>query len=133
MLKGGLTGGYATGKSFVASELERLGCLVIYADRLGHAALEKRGEAYASTVAAFGDEILQPNGSIDRKLLGSKVFGFPERLKQLNSFVHPAVFGWSSRYPDRDRAPRPFRLSDCDYLRGRDASSSWCETGPADA
>ena len=108
MLKAGLTGGYATGKSFVAGELERRGCLVIYADRLGHATLEPGGEAYAATVEAFGPEIVQADGSIDRKLLGSKVFGSPERLQQLNSFVHPAVYrqeqrmleAWEAEHPD---------------------------------
>jgi dephospho-CoA kinase len=92
MLKAGLTGGYASGKSFVASELERRGCLVIYADRLGHATLEPTGEAYAPVIEAFGHEILQPDHSINRKKLGALVFAAPERLAQLNSFVHPAVF-----------------------------------------
>jgi dephospho-CoA kinase len=107
MLKVGLTGGYATGKSFVASALEHLGALVIYADRLGHAALEMSGEAYGATVDAFGPGILQPDGSIDRKLLGVRVFASPELLQQLNSFVHPAVFraekkmleGWETEHP----------------------------------
>lgn len=92
MLKVGLTGGYATGKSFVAAALERLGCFLIYADRLGHAALEIDGEAYAPTLELFGPGILRPDGSVDRKLLGARVFASPELLAQLNSFVHPAVF-----------------------------------------
>ena len=92
MLKVGLTGGYSTGKSFVADALTRLGCFVIYADRLGHATLEKGGEAYEAAVQAFGREILRPDASIDRKLLGAKVFASPELLDRLNSLVHPAVF-----------------------------------------
>ncbi len=92
MLKVGLTGGYATGKSFVAAALERLGCFLIYADRLGHAALEMGGEAYQPVVDAFGQGILRTDGSIDRKIVGAKVFGSPELLARLNSFVHPAVF-----------------------------------------
>ncbi len=92
MLKVGLTGGYATGKSFVAATLERLGCFLIYADRLGHAALDVTGEAYQPTVDAFGPGILRRDGSIDRKSLGARVFGSPELLAKLNSFVHPAVF-----------------------------------------
>lgn len=91
MLKVGLTGGYATGKSFVAAELERLGCLVIYADQLGHQVLEKNGQAYEPTVKAFGPGILQPDGSIDRKKLAAMVFASPELLTALSSFVHPAV------------------------------------------
>ena len=50
MLKVGLTGGYATGKSLVARELERLGCHLIYADELGHQVLQPDGEAYAGTI-----------------------------------------------------------------------------------
>lgn len=92
MLKAGLTGGYATGKSFVAEELEQLGCFVIYADRLGHQVLEPGGGAYEPSVRAFGPEILAPDYSIDRKKLGAIVFSSPEKLKTLSSFVHPAVF-----------------------------------------
>ena len=92
MLKVGLTGGYATGKSFVAKEFEKLGCFVIYADRLGHAVLEPGGEAYEPTVQAFGREILAPDGKIDRKRLARIAFSSPEALQRLSSFVHPAVF-----------------------------------------
>ncbi len=92
MLKVGLTGGYASGKSFVAAQLESLGCRLIYADKLGHAVLQPGGEAYAPTLEAFGPEILAPDGSIDRKKLGAVVFHDEERLKQLTAVVHPAVF-----------------------------------------
>ena len=92
MLKVGLTGGYATGKTFVASELQRLGCHVIHADELGHAVLLPEGEAYGPTLEVFGKEILSANGEIDRKKLASIVFTSPELLEKLNSFVHPAVF-----------------------------------------
>lgn len=92
MLKVGLTGGYASGKSFVASELERHGCHVIYADRLGHAVLEPYGEAYRPTVEAFGTGILGSDGTINRKKLGAVVFHSPELLERLSGFVHPAVF-----------------------------------------
>lgn len=108
MLKVGLTGGYASGKSFVAAELERLGCLVIYADQVGHQVLEKTGEAYEPTVKAFGPGILHPDGSIDRKKLAATVFGSPELLTALSSFVHPAVLrleqqmleAWEMQHPD---------------------------------
>ena len=91
MLRVGLTGGYATGKSFVASELERLGCHVIRADELGHAVLEPGGEAYGPTVSAFGSGILKEDGTIDRKALAAIVFEKPELLEKLSGFVHPAV------------------------------------------
>lgn len=92
MLHVGLTGGYATGKSFVASEFERLGCKLIYADKLGHAALLPSGEAYAPAVALFGPEVLADNGEIDRKKLGKVVFGRADLLKKLTEIVHPAVY-----------------------------------------
>lgn len=92
MLTVGLTGGYASGKTFVASELERLGCHVIRADELGHTVLLPRGEAYAPTVEVFGKEILDRDGLIDRRKLGAIVFASPELLQKLNGLVHPAVF-----------------------------------------
>ena len=92
MIRAGLTGGYATGKSFVAGELERLGCHVVYADRLGHKVLEPDGEAYEPTVRTFGADIKNADGTIDRKKLASLVFTSPVLLQTLNSFVHPAVF-----------------------------------------
>jgi dephospho-CoA kinase len=91
MLKVGLTGGYATGKSFVAGELARLGCHVIHADLLGHAVLQPGGAAYAPVIEAFGPEIVTAASEIDRRKLGSLVFERPELLEKLNSFVHPAV------------------------------------------
>jgi dephospho-CoA kinase len=92
MIKVGLTGGYATGKTFVANELERLGCHVIHADRLGHTVLDPGGEAYAPVLAEFGREILAPDDTIDRKKLASIVFMDPARLQVLNRLVHPPVF-----------------------------------------
>jgi dephospho-CoA kinase len=91
MLCAGLTGGLASGKSFAGEQLRELGCYLIKADELGHAVLEPGGEAYAATIAAFGDEILKPDGSIDRRKLAVEVFGDPARLALLNSLVHPPV------------------------------------------
>jgi dephospho-CoA kinase len=92
MLKVGLTGGYASGKSLVARHLQNLGCLVIYADLLGHQALSPTGEAYLPTLELFGDQILNPDATINRKKLAAIVFNAPDKLKQLNAIVHPAVF-----------------------------------------
>jgi dephospho-CoA kinase len=92
MLKTGLTGGYASGKSFVAGEFHRLGCHLIYADRLGHAVLQPGGAAYQPTIDLFGREILTHDDTIDRKALASIVFASGELLAKLNAIVHPAVF-----------------------------------------
>jgi dephospho-CoA kinase len=92
MLRVGLTGGLATGKSLVAGELGRLGCFVIYADKLGHEVMRPGGPAYQPIVDVFGPDILQKNGLIDRQRLGAIVFADPLKLAQLNAIVHPAVF-----------------------------------------
>lgn len=91
MLKVGLTGGLACGKTFVGETLRSLGCLLIQADELGHAALAPGGEAYDDVVREFGREILDDSGQIDRRALGSRVFGAPDRLALLNRLVHPSV------------------------------------------
>ena len=87
----GLTGGLACGKSFVGDALAELGCHVLQADRLGHEVLLPDGEAYAPVVREFGAGVLGGNGEIDRRALAAQVFGKPERLALLNSFVHPPV------------------------------------------
>lgn len=108
MLKVGLTGGLASGKSFVADLLAGHGCHVIHADRLGHEALLPGGEVYPAVVQEFGCDILGPNGEIDRKVLGRLVFSDPERLAVLNSLVHPYVFRrqeeFFARVADQDPA-----------------------------
>jgi dephospho-CoA kinase len=91
MLRVGLTGGLASGKSFVGEELARLGCLVVKADDIGHLVLEPAGEAYFAVIDEFGRDILDANDAINRRVLASRVFGQPERLVKLNSLVHPAV------------------------------------------
>jgi dephospho-CoA kinase len=91
MLKVGLTGGLASGKSFVGGALERLGCKLIEADKLGHEVLLPDGPAYSSVVREFGRGILGPDGAIDRKRLALEVFSKKERLLLLNSLVHPEV------------------------------------------
>jgi dephospho-CoA kinase len=91
MLRVGLTGGLACGKSFVGEALAGYGCLVISADDLGHEVLSRGGEAYEPVLKEFGKEILTDQGEIDRKALGARVFGAPERLARLNALVHPAV------------------------------------------
>ena len=91
MLRVGLTGGLACGKTFVGEALAGYGCLLIQADELGHAVLEPGGEAYNAVVGEFGREILTSDGHIDRLLLAARVFGHPERLERLNTLVHPPV------------------------------------------
>lgn len=107
MIRVGLTGGYATGKSFVGSELERLGCRLIYADKLGHKVLEPGGDAYLPAVREFGSKILDTAGRIDRKKLGELVFGAPELLRKLTALVHPAVFRLEEQLLRSEAAANP--------------------------
>ncbi len=108
MLRVGLTGGLASGKSFVGDALAGLGCFVVKADQLGHEVLEPGGEAYRPAIEAFGEGILGPDGRIDRRRLGAEVFGKPEKLKRLNALVHPPVIrreeeliaGFAAREPE---------------------------------
>jgi dephospho-CoA kinase len=90
MLKVGLTGGLASGKSFVGEELARCGCLLIQADELGHEVLEPGGEAFDAVVREFGQEVVA-EGRIDRRRLASRVFENPDALARLNALVHPPV------------------------------------------
>ena len=91
MLKVGLTGGLASGKSFVGQALQLYGCKLIEADVLGHMVLLPGGAAYDAVVKEFGTGILNPDRTIDRKKLALEVFSNKARLSTLNSLVHPEV------------------------------------------
>lgn len=91
MLHVGLTGGLASGKSFVGRALAEMGCLLIEADKLGHQVIEPGAEAYDGVVQEFGREILNPDGAINRRKLAAQVFSRPERLEKLSALVHPPV------------------------------------------
>lgn len=91
MLRVGLTGGLASGKSFVGRTLAGLGCHLIRNDDLGHAVMRPGGEAYDGIVQEFGAAILNPDGTVDRRKMAAVVFHDPERLAALNALVHPPV------------------------------------------
>ncbi len=107
MLRVGLTGGLASGKSFVAAQLAALGCHVIRADDLGHVVMAPGGEAWGAVVAAFGNSILKDNGEIDRRRLGELVFERPERLAALNAIMHPPIFRRQERLVAEAEASDP--------------------------
>lgn len=91
MLRVGLTGGLASGKSFVGRALADLGCRLIQADELGHEVLLPTGAAYGPALEEFGDAILGDDGNIDRRKLAGIVFADPLKLAKLSAIVHPAV------------------------------------------
>ena len=87
----GLTGGIASGKSTVSAVLAELGAVLIDADKLGHQTYEPGTDTFRQVVAAFGDDLLAPDGAIDRKVLGGKVFGRPDQLQRLTGIVWPGI------------------------------------------
>lgn len=91
MLKVGLTGSIAVGKSFVVSVFQDLGCITFDADRIAHTVMEPGREAYREIVREFGSAVLAPDGEIDRTKLGAIVFSDERRRNLLNSIVHPRV------------------------------------------
>jgi len=91
MLKVGLTGSIAVGKSFVVSVLAELGCVVFDADKVAHSVMEPNQPAYNDLLKEFGEGILSLDGAIDRAKLGAIVFADAERRRRLNEIVHPRV------------------------------------------
>jgi len=88
----GLTGGIGSGKSTVSRFLAELGAAILSADEVGHEALKPDTKIWCQVVAAFGRQILAPDGNIDRKKLGDIVFGNPESLSRLNRIMHPRMY-----------------------------------------
>ncbi|HZG06228.1 MAG TPA: dephospho-CoA kinase [Streptomyces sp.] len=91
MLSVGLTGGIGAGKSEVSRLLGAYGAVIIDADKIAREVVEPGTEGLAAVVAEFGEEVLAPDGTLDRPRLGSIVFNDPERRKALNAIVHPLV------------------------------------------
>jgi len=97
MLRVGLTGGIATGKTAVAAMLRELGCRVLEADKIAHQMIEPGGAAYDEVVREFGRGVLTPEDLVDRRKLGALVFADPKLLARLNAIVHPPVLAEQTR------------------------------------
>jgi dephospho-CoA kinase len=91
MLRVGLTGGIATGKSTVGQMFVELGCHLIDADRIVRQLFEPGQAVHNAVVHAFGDSVIASDGTVDRKVLGDIVFKDPQARAKLNSLVHPAT------------------------------------------
>lgn len=91
MILVGLTGGIATGKSTVAGMFKRCGAVVIDADALAREVVEPGKPAWRAIVKAFGKTVLNPDRTLNRLVLGTKVFGHPAKLRQLERIIHPRV------------------------------------------
>lgn len=107
MLKVGLTGSIAVGKSHVAAKFTELGCHVLDADVTAREVVEVGSVGLKKLVENFGEEILKEDGSLDRAKLGALVFYDDEKRKLLNSILHPLIiasydeqmYKWQSEDP----------------------------------
>lgn len=91
MIKVGLTGGIASGKSLVAALFKRLGATVVDADIIAREVVEPHTAGWQKVVAKFGPTILAPDGTIDRAKLGSIVFSDQRSRDALNAILHPYI------------------------------------------
>jgi dephospho-CoA kinase len=98
LLKVGLTGGIASGKSVVSEMFATLGVQVIEADTIAHRLMQPGGTVYQQVVRNFGTGILNPDGSVNRPRLAQVAFGNPPRVEELNRIVHPAVVEEQDRW-----------------------------------
>lgn len=87
----GLTGGLASGKSTVAARFRHHGVPVIDADQLAREVVAPGSEGLAAVVAAFGAEVLSPDGTLDRARMAALVFGDEARRRTLNGLLHPRI------------------------------------------
>lgn len=97
MLKVGLTGSIAVGKSFVVGVLAELGCRVIDADQTARDVVAPGTPGLDALTEAFGSDILKDDGSLDRTRLGAVVFGEEAKRLQLNSILHPLIIAAQDR------------------------------------
>ncbi|PRB72223.1 dephospho-CoA kinase [Arthrobacter sp. MYb213] len=97
MIHVGLTGGVASGKSAVATQLAKLGAVVIDADKLAREVVAPGTEGLAQIRQAFGHQVLASDGSLDRAALGALVFSDEAQRLKLNAIVHPLVRAEANR------------------------------------
>lgn len=110
MLNVGLTGGIACGKSTVAQMFERLGGHLIDFDKLAHEVQEPGKPAWRDVVDFFGTDILQTDRRIDRIKLAAIVFNQPDKLRRLNTIVHPRIFEEWCRRLEEIKAQHPHAI-----------------------
>jgi dephospho-CoA kinase len=87
----GLTGGIASGKSLVSRQLQRLGAMVIDADRIARDVVQPGSPGWEMIVREFGRSFIDGDGGLDRKALGQLVFNNPRELDRLNRITHPLI------------------------------------------
>jgi dephospho-CoA kinase len=106
MLRAGLTGSIAVGKSFVSSVLAELGCHLLDADRTAREVVAPGSVGLRAVVEAFGAGVLQPDGALDRAKLGAIVFSDESQRARLNLILHPLIIeaqdAWLRRCSEQD-------------------------------
>lgn len=113
MLKVGLTGGIACGKTVVRRRLEERGIPTLDADAVVHRLLQSGTDVTREIAEIFGDAVIAPDGSVDRKALAVIVFNDEEALRKLNAVVHPAVWREIQRFfEEREKASDPVAVVD---------------------
>ena len=136
MLRLGLTGGIASGKSAVAAMLRDMGFSVLDADSLAHRLIEPGNSAYDEVLHEFGQAVLAPGGRVDRAKLSAIVFNDRARLDRLNAIIHPRVaeivfrqFNEWERAGTRDAAfvEAALLIESCIHKKLDGLVVAWCE------
>ena len=108
MLRVGLTGGIATGKSYCLERFGRLGAKTIDADMLAREAVAKGSPGLEAVVRRFGPSVLRPDGNLDREALGRIVFGDAAARRDLEAIIHPEVYraieSWFATLTDQSKS-----------------------------
>ena len=119
MLRVGLTGGIATGKSYCLERFARLGARTIDADVLAREAVAKGNPGLEAVVRRFGRSVLRPDGNLDREALGRIVFGDDVARRDLEAIIHPEVYraieSWSATLTDQSE-PGTVAIADIPLL-----------------
>lgn len=135
MLKVGLTGSIAVGKSHVCEVFRELGCHVLDADTTAREVVEPGTRGLKQIVAAFGKEVLLQDGSLDRATLGAIVFTDAQKRQLLNSIVHPLVIEEQNHWLRRQERDDPHGIAIVDaalmiesggYRRFQHLIVVWC-------
>jgi len=117
MLKVGLTGNIAAGKSTVAEVWRSLGATVVDADELARRAVDPGTPAFSAIAAEWGDEVVEPDGGLDRAALRRIVFADPAARERLEQIVHPAVAGLREElYREAEARGEPVIVADIPLL-----------------
>ncbi|HLA95188.1 MAG TPA: dephospho-CoA kinase [Pyrinomonadaceae bacterium] len=136
MLKAGLTGSIAVGKSFVCDVFRELGCYVIDADRLARDVVKPDTPGLANIIKEFGEGVINVDGELDRPKMASIVFVDEEKRLLLNSIIHPLVFEEQNRWLAEREAEDPNGIAIVDaalmiesggYKRFDKLIVVWCE------